>query len=205
METAGGIGDDHVIAPGGGRLHGVEDNGSRVCALAGLDDRHTGAARPDLQLLAGSGAEGVACGQHDLFALTGVVVGQLCDAGGLAHAVDANDEDDGGMAVQRHFGLRAHLVGDDVAQSVSRLFAGLEALFLHAVAEGVHQLHGDVAAHVGEDELFFQLIVEVVVDLAAGEGVQDVAPKARAGLFEAVFHFVLFFFAKSKESHGFSP
>ena len=109
------------------------------------------------------------------------------------------------MAVQRHFGLRAHLVGDDVAQSVSRLFAGLEALFLHAVAEGVHQLHGDVATHVGEDELFFQLIVEVVVDLTAGEGVQDVAPKARAGLFEAVFHFVLFFFAKSKESHGFSP
>ena len=49
------------------------------------------------------------------------------------------------MAVQRHFSLRAHLVGDDVAQSVSRLFAGLEALFLHAVAEGVHQLHGDVA------------------------------------------------------------
>ncbi len=104
-----------------------------------------------------------------------------------------------------HLSLRAHLVGDDVAQCVSRLFAGLEALFLHAVAQAVHQLHGDVAAHVGEDELFFQLIVKVVVDLAAGEGVQDVAPEARAGLFEAVFHFVLFFFAKSKESHGFSP
>lgn len=66
VETSGRIGDDHVIAPGGGRLHGVEDDGGRVCTLAGLDDRHTGAARPDLQLLAGGGAEGVACGQHDL-------------------------------------------------------------------------------------------------------------------------------------------
>ena len=201
MEASGRVGDDHVIAPGGGRLHGVEDDSGGICALAGLDDRHTGAARPDLQLLAGGGAEGVARGQHDLFALTGVVVGQLCDAGGLAHAVDADDEDDGGVAVQRHFVFRAHLVGDDVTESVSRLLAGLEALFLHAVAEGVHQLHGDVAAHVRQNELLFQFIVEVVVDLAAGQRIEDVAPKARAGLFEAVLHLVFFFFTKSKKSH----
>ena len=51
-----------------------------------------------------------------------------------------------------------------------------------------------------------QLIVKVIVDLAAGECVQDIAPKARAGLFEAVFHLVFFFFTKSKKSHiGFSP
>ena len=60
-------------------------------------------------------------------------------------------------------------------------------------------------AHIGQNELLFQLIVKIIIDLAAGEGVHDAAPKARAGLFEAVFHLIFFFFAKSKEAHWFSP
>ena len=56
---------------------------------------------------------------------------------------------------------------------------GLEALFLHAVAEGVHQLHGDVAAHVGEDELFFQLIVSLT-EQAGKQRYKDSADKGNA-------------------------
>ena len=105
------------------------------------------------------------------------------------------------MAVQLHLGFGAHLVGDQLPQLVSRFFAGLQALLLHAVPQLVHQFDGHFAAHVRQNELLFQFIVEVVVDLAAGQRIEDVAPKARAGLFEAVLHLVFFFFTKSKKSH----
>ena len=109
------------------------------------------------------------------------------------------------MAVQRHLGFGAHLVGDQLPQLVGRFFAGLQALLLHAVPQLVHQFDGHFAAHVRQNELLFQFIVEVVVDLAAGQCIEDVAPEARAGLLQAIFHFIFFFFAKSKESHGRPP
>ena len=206
MQAPGGVGNDHVIAAGGGRFHRVKNDGGGVGSLTGLDQRDPGAVGPDLQLLAGGGTEGVACSQHDPATLTGVVIGQLGNAGGLAHAVHANDQNDGRLAGKIHLGIRCHFLGNDVAQGIRRLFAGLQALFVHAVAELIHQFDGHFAADIGQDELFFQLIVKVIVDLAAGECVQDIAPKARAGLFEAVFHLVFFFFTKSKKSHiGFSP
>ena len=68
-----------------------------------------------------------------------------------------------------------------------------------------HQFDGHFTAHIGQNELLFQLIVKIIIDLAAGEGIHNIAPEARAGLFEAVFHLIFFFFAKSKEAHWFSP
>ena len=57
-----------------------------------------------------------------------------------------------------------------------------------------------------EAKLFFQVIVHVVVDDTAGQGVQNVAPETGAGLFQTRFHFFLFFFfvflAKSEEPHS---
>ena len=206
MQTACGVGNDHIIAACGGRLYGVENDSRRVCALACADDGHTGAVGPDLQLFAGCGTEGIACGQHHLFALAGVVIGQLCNAGGLAHAVHANDQNDGRLAGKIHLGIRCHFLGNDVPQGIRRLFAGLQALFVHTVAQLVHQTHGHLAAHIRKDELLFQIIVHIIVDDAAGEGVEDIAPETGAGLFQTRFHFFLFFFfvflAKSEEPHG---
>ena len=54
---------------------------------------------PDLQLLDGRRTEGIGRGDHDLFALHAGAMGQLGDGGGLAHAVDADEE--------HHFG-RVH-------------------------------------------------------------------------------------------------
>ena len=109
------------------------------------------------------------------------------------------------MPVQRHLGLRLHLLGNEVPQLVGGLLTGLQAFLVHPVAQLVHQFDGHFAAHVGQDELFFQAVVEVIVDLAAGQCIEDVAPEARAGLLQAIFHFIFFFFAKSKESHGRPP
>ena len=206
MQTACGVGNDHVIAACGGRLYGIENDSRRVCALARTDDGHTGAFCPDLQLFAGCSTEGIACSQHHLFALAGVVICQLCNAGGLAHAVHSNDQNDGRPAGKVHFSLRRHLLGNDVPQGICRFFAGLQALLAHPVPQLVHQTHGHFAAHIRKDELLFQIIVHFVVDDAAGEGVEDIAPETGAGLFQTRFHFFLFFFfvflAKSEEPHS---
>ena len=52
------------------------------------------AAGPDLQLLGGGGAEGVAGREQHLLAVAGELGGQLADGRGLAAAVDADDEQD---------------------------------------------------------------------------------------------------------------
>ena len=205
MQASGRVGNDHVIALGRGRFNGVKDDCRRVRALACFDEGHAGPVRPDLQLLAGGGTECITGRQHHLAALTGVVIGQLGNAGGLAHAIDADDQDHRRVPVQRHLGLRLHLLGNEVPQLVGGLLTGLQAFLVHPVAQLVHQFDGHFAAHVGQDELFFQAVVEVIVDLAAGQCIEDVAPEARAGLLQAIFHFIFFFFAKSKESHGRPP
>ena len=206
MQAACGVGNDHVIAAGRGRLDGVEDDRRRVGALTCADDGHTGAVRPDLQLFAGGSTEGVTGRQHHALALAGIVIGELGDAGGLAHAVDTDDQNDRRLAGKVHLGVRRHFFGNDVAQGIGGFFAGLQALFAHAVAQLVHQTHSHFAAHVRKDELFFQVIVHVVVDDTAGQGVEDIAPEAGAGLFQTRFHFFLFFFfvflAKSEEPHS---
>ena len=106
-----------------------------------------------------------------------------------------------GRAAQVHLSFGAHLIGNEVAQFIAGLLTGFQALLVHPVPQLVHQFDGHFTAHIGQNELFFQLIVKIIIDLAAGEGIHNVAPEARAGLFEAVFHLIFFFFAKSKEAH----
>ena len=132
-------------------------------------------------------------------------MGDLADGRGLAHAVHADDQNDGGRAAQVHLSFGAHLIGNEVAQFIAGLLTGFQPLLVHPVPQLVHQFDGHFTAHIGQNELLFQLIVKIIIDLAAGEGIHNVAPEARAGLFEAVFHLIFFFFAKSKEAHWFSP
>ena len=205
MQTACGVRNDHIIAACGGRLDRIKDDGGRVCAFARADDGHTGTACPDLQLLTGSGAEGITGGQHDPLALPGVIIGQLGNAGGLAHAVDADDQNDGGLAVQCHLSLRCHFLGNDVPQSICGLFAGFQPLVTHTIAELVHQMHRHLTANIGKDQLLLQIIVHLIVDDAAGQGVHNAAPEAGAGLFQTRFHLVFFFFSKSEERHSGPP
>ena len=129
MQAACGIRNDQIIAACGGRLDRIKDDGGGVCAFACADDGHTGAACPDLQLLAGGGTECITGRQHHLAALTGVVIGQLGNAGGLAHAVDADDQNDGGLAVQIHRVAGGQLLADDAAQRVQRLLDRFSGVF----------------------------------------------------------------------------
>jgi hypothetical protein len=51
---------------------------------------------PDFELLAGGGAEGVGGAEDDALSFVLPAVGELGDGGGLAGAVDANQEDNVG-------------------------------------------------------------------------------------------------------------
>jgi len=213
VQAACGIGNDHVVALGGGALDRVKDDGGGVGTLTGLHQRHTGAVGPQFQLFAGSGAEGIARGQHHTLAFLLIQVGQLGDGGGLAHAVDANDQNHGRFTVQLHRVAGGQFLADDLAQFVQCLLAVLEVLFLHGIPQLVHQAHSAHGADIGQNQLFFQCVIQVVVDLGMGQRVDNVLEKARAGLFQAVLHFLLLLelllrdvaLEKVEKSHGKPP
>ena len=124
VQPAGGVDDQDVDAAAVGGLHGVEDDRAGVGALLVGDDRHAQALAPDLELVDGGGAEGVAGRQHDRAAELLVVGDQLGDRGGLADAVDADDHDHEGHAALQDLHLAVagrqlqqldHLLAQDLA------------------------------------------------------------------------------------------
>ena len=145
MQAACGIRNDQIIAACGGRLDRVKNDSGGVCALARPDKGHTRPVGPDLQLFAGGGTEGIACTSMT-FLLTGIEIGQLGNAGGLAHPVHADDQNDGGSAVQLHLSFGAHLIGNEVAQFIAGLLTGFQALLVHPVPQLVHQFDGHFTA-----------------------------------------------------------
>ena len=189
--AAGGVGNDHVIAPGGGALHRVKDDGGGVGALPCLDQGHLGPVCPEFQLLAGCGAEGIARRQHDPVAQILVQVGQLGDGGGLAHTVDADDQDHRGLAGDVHVVGGAHLQADQLPQRLQGLLAGFQVICLHLVAQLIHQADRTVRAHIGQDQLLLQVVVQIIVDLGVGERIDNAGEKAGAGLFQTVIDFFL--------------
>ena len=65
-------------------------------------------------------------------------------------------------------------------------------LFLDLVVQLIHQAHSAGGADVGQNQLLFQLVVQVVVDLRVGQRVDDVLEKAGAGLFQPALDLLLF-------------
>ena len=179
-----------------GRGDGVIDDGGGVGALVLADDVAVGALRPDLELVGRGGAEGVARAQEDLFALVAQLVRELADGGGLADAVDADDEDDRRLRVEPQAGVAdVQHVGEDGAQGDLGLVDGLDVLLADGLAQAVHDGLGGVHAEVGDDEALFQIVVEVVVQLAGGEDAADGAGSLAQPLLE--------FFKKSHVSESF--
>ena len=101
-QASGGVGQYDVGFAGFSGLDGVVADGGGIAFGLG-DDGDTVAFAPFLELLAGGGAEGVACGEDDGFALLLEVFGEFADGGGFARAVDAGHHDDEGLAVVGNF------------------------------------------------------------------------------------------------------
>ena len=65
-------------------------------------------------------------------------------------------------------------------------------LFLDLVVQLIHQAHSAGGADVGQNQLLFQLVVQVVVDLAWVSVLTIVLEKAGAGLFQPALDLLLF-------------
>src|SRR5205085_12261206 len=89
----GGVDYERVDALRGALLDAVEHHRRAVAALGSGDDGHPDPVRPDLELADRRGSEGVAGGEEDSIILLEQPMGELGDGGGLAGAVDADDQD----------------------------------------------------------------------------------------------------------------
>jgi len=173
----GGVGDQHV---GAARLRGLQrvvDHGGRVGARGLRNDRHAVAVAPDLQLLDGGGAEGVARGEHHLAALGRQAAGELADGGGLARAVHADHQDH--VRAPRLVDLersahRADDVEQRLAQRVEQCVEVAEFLARHLAAQVVEDLLRGLDADVGTDQARLEFVEDGIVDLAARQQVGEV-------------------------------
>ena len=191
VEAAGGVDQEHVGAPGPGRGQAVEGDRGRVGALLVADHRGADAVGPDGQLLGGGGPEGVGGGQHRLLALLGQGQGQLAHGGGLAGAVDADDQHDPWSL----------LVGEQVeGEGPVRGADGVQQLGPEQLAQGraagplgpgpgpqaLDQLAGGGHADVGRQQGLFQLLPGLVVVGAPGQQAGHAAGQGGPGAAEAL-------------------
>ena len=188
----GGV-DEQVIRLarlGGG--DGVVRHGGGIGAVGAGDDFDLEPLAPELDLLDGGGAEGVARGeQHGLAPAPGQV-GQLGGGGGLAGAVDADDGDDGGAAggfaqarrclTERLFSTSAPGDGEDVQAARPCDFVGL--------LDRRDDLRGHGHAEIGGDQRGFQFLEGLAVQPGrAGDDALDFVGELAVRLLQAGFEF----------------
>ena len=98
VHSTGGVGEQHRGLARARRLDTIKDYRGAVGLAFLRDDRDLIAFAPNAQLLHGGGAEGVASGDHNAFALGFQTLAELGDASGFAAAVDADHQYDIGFA-----------------------------------------------------------------------------------------------------------
>lgn len=59
----------------------------------------------------------------------------------------------------------------------SASLTGFQVFFLDLVLQLVHQTHGAGGADVGQNELFLELVVQIIVDLRVGQRIDDALEK----------------------------
>jgi hypothetical protein len=191
-QPAGGV-DDHHVAPGPlGLLAGAKGDRHRVgvgAARVGREHRDPGLLAQHLELLDGGRALQVAGDQQRLAALAGQPAGQLGRGGGLARALEAGHEQDGGRPRRPLEGHVALAQGDDqlLVDDLHHLLGRGEALgdllphrpLADPGDEVLHHLEVDVGLEQGQADL-----AQGGVDLGLGQA--PVAAQAGEGVLEAV-------------------
>ena len=189
MESAGGVADDYVGVSCLARLNCVVYNSRRVCALAVLDYLDSRAVSPLFKLLDCSGSESVRRGEDNFFALVFVHCGELAYGSGLAHAVDADDENDGGESDKAHFLAALKHLGDYLFYLVLDGFRLAQMLFHNALAQLLDYLRRGHAADIAHDEYLFELVIKFVVNFSlAVEHRVDGSRHILAGFFESLVY-----------------
>jgi hypothetical protein len=86
----------------------------------------------------------------------------------------------------------------DFAQRFLDLVRFGEVLLLHLFPQTLGGLGSGFHTEVGEDQNFFQLIIEIVIDLREGEGLAEGILHGLDGLGQALLDLI-------KKSHGITP
>ena len=168
VQAAGGVDDEHIHMAGAGGFQSVVGDGGRVGAVGLGDDGDGVAFAPDLELLDGGGAEGVARGQQDAVAVALKSMGELADGGGLADAVDADHQNDEGAAGFRNVFQGGFRVAQQGGQF---LFEGLqqgvgigELLARNLGGEALDNRVRRLYADIGGEQLGLDVLQQFVVD-----------------------------------------
>ena len=155
------------------------------------------AVRPDFQLIGCRRTERIARAQKHLFPAFAQKVCELSDRRRLAHAIHADDENDGRLCgkIER---CRAHVhhALEHLAKSELCLLDGLDVPLAHDDSELLHGLLGRLHAEVGQNQALFQIVVKFVVQLGGRKDARNGARRLAQSLLQ--------FFKKSHISILFS-
>ena len=153
------------------RLNGVENHRGGVGAGVLGDHRDIITLAPDLQLFHRRRTEGIPRRQHHRLTLLFKLTRQLADGSGFPHPVHADHQNNKwrfAFNVQRlvYFGENlAHLF---FQQAVQR-FRIAQLLTAGAFRQVGNDLAGGFHPDVGDQQLFFQLFKQIIVDLLTAE------------------------------------
>ena len=154
-------------------LDRLEGDAGGVGALRAAHDVDADALAPGGELLDGGGAERVGRAEGHGEVLGDEDAGELADGGGLAGAVDADDEDDAGLAVgAAHLQAAVHGRVDELEQLFAEYGAGVgvrTALDAQPGPQSLDQLGGRRDPDVGGQQGVLDGLPGVLVEAIAAE------------------------------------
>ncbi len=183
VQAAGGVAQEEVGAGAAGEVVGLEADGGGVAIRGAIDHGDAEALGPHLELLDGGGAEGVGGGEHDLASLVMEELGELGGGGGLAGAIDADDEHHLRPALKRCEGC--DLRGQDPAHMLARDLHDVGPVELAPLGfEVVHDPHGQPRPQVSGDEHGLEFVpVNIGFREALEEGFEKAGHESVCGRF----------------------
>ena len=177
MQAAGGVDDHDGARTRHRRAHAVEDDRRRVATLLLPDQLGARPLRPDVELLDGGGAEGIAGDEQHLLSRRGVTRRELPDRRRLADAVHPDDHDHVRRRERARRGRRQrrqHRRREPVA----------DRLLVRLATHGIEELRRRPDADVGADERRLQLLDGRGIERASAEDAGDAGEDAVARLGE---------------------
>jgi hypothetical protein len=189
LQAAGRVDEHDVGAVGLAPLHrGIGHRGG-IGALFLPDGFDPDALAPGGQLFGGSGAEGVRGAEQDGLVLGYEHTRDLAHRRRLPGAVDADDEDDGGVVSGSGGGQRpVHGridEGDELfSQQPAHLFGISGAEHLDAFAQPIDEFGGRIDSDIGEDQGVLDLLPRRFVEVVTRQEVEQSPPEAGVRLRE---------------------
>ena len=118
-------------------------------------------------------------------------MGQLADGGGLADAVDADDQYDRRLCaeLQGRIANPQH-IDQNLFQRRMDLLAAAQLFFLYPLAQQLHSLAGGLHAHIRQDHALLEFLIKLLV--GAGEAVKEATQggcHGTAGFFQPILDF----------------